>query len=154
MSTPERETKDVVLVADATLQGGWGYGIWLRAGLGPVEAISGYTLQFDPGYGTENPDFGKAVLVRLWQDGKECETPLTRVPLPAGIEENATHRIKVVVWGQLLTASIDGNETLRIDNLSEQVSQSGCAMAEPTGKGVGYRTWRTSSAEFVNTTIE
>ena len=150
---------DMALTTRATLRSGWGYGIWLRAHL-PTNAnnasVSGYTMQYDPGYGRVN-SFGPALLLRVWDTGKECSTPLARVKWPAGLEVNAQHLVTAVVQGDSLWMSIDGTRLFAVPSLSAARVSSGCAAAgfrEPSGVQIGFRTWGSdTSALFEGTTL-
>ena len=149
-----RTATDMVYTTDATLLSGSGYGIWTRAKVLNGAAVSGYTFQYDPGYENVNPGFGKALLLRVWQDGKECGTPIARVKWPVGLEVNATHKVTVVTKGDSLYATIDGTKMFDVPSLKAALAASKCNMAEPTGSQVGFRTWSaTGKATFRNTTI-
>ena len=151
--------EDMALTTKATLRTGWGYGIWLRAHL-PTNAnnasVSGYTMQYDPGYGRLN-SFGPALLLRVWDTGKECSTPLARVKWPAGLEVNSQHLVTAVVQGDALWMSIDGTRLFAVPSLSAAMASSGCAAAgfkEPSGNQIGFRTWGSgTSAVFEETTL-
>ena len=150
---------DMALTTRATLRSGWGYGIWLRAHL-PAgannAAVSGYTMQYDPGYGKVS-SFGPALLLRVWDSGKECGTPLAKVKWPAGLDVNATHDVSAVVQGDSLYMSIEGNRLFAVASLSEVMKTSGCSSAgfkAPTGNQIGFRTWNAgTSAIFEGTTL-
>lgn len=150
---------DMALTTRATLRSGWGYGIWLRAHL-PTNAnnasVSGYTMQYDPGYGRIN-SFGPALLLRVWDTGRECSTPLARVKWPEGLEVNAAHLVTAVIQGDSLWMSIDGTRLFAVGSLREAMASSGCAAAgfkEPSGNQIGFRTWGTgTSALFEENTL-
>lgn len=150
---------DMALTTRATLRAGWGYGIWLRAHL-PTNAnnasVSGYTMQYDPGYGRLN-SFGPALLLRVWDTGRECSTPLARVKWPAGLAVHDPHQVSAVVQGDSLYMSIDGTRLFAVGSLKAALSSSGCAAAgfkEPSGNQIGFRTWGSgTSAVFEETTL-
>ena len=150
---------DMALTTNATLRAGWGYGIWLRAQL-PTNtnnaAVSGYTMQYDPGYGKVN-SFGPALLLRVWDGGKECGTPLARVKWPVGLAVNDKHLVSAVVKGDSLYMSIEGNRLFAVGSLKDVMKSSGCAAAgfkEPSGNQIGFRTWNDgTSAVFEGTTL-
>jgi hypothetical protein len=151
--------QDMALTTRATLRAGWGYGIWLRAHL-PTNAnnasVSGYTMQYDPGYGRIN-SFGPALLLRVWDTGRECSTPLARVKWPVGLEVNSQHLITAVVQGDALWMSINGTRLFAVPSLSAAMASSGCAAGgfkEPSGNQIGFRTWGTgTSAVFEESTL-
>lgn len=155
LSTVKRTSKNAVFTTEATLREGWGYGIWTRADVSKNgNKISGYSFQYDPGYAQVNSGFGKALLLRLWEEGKECGTPLARVKWPAGLEVNAKHKIVVVNEGDVLYASIDGIKMFDVPSLKEAIAKSKCEMNAPEGTEVGFRTWNAkTSALFENTTL-
>jgi Fibronectin type III domain len=150
---------DMALTTKATLRSGWGYGVWLRAHL-PTNAnnasVSGYTMQYDPGYGRIN-SFGPALLLRVWDTGKECSTPLARVKWPTGLEVNTQHLITAVVQGDALWMSIDGVRLFAVPSLTAAMGSSGCAAAgfkEPSGNQIGFRAWGSgTSAVFEESTL-
>jgi hypothetical protein len=154
MSTTKRTSKNAVFTTEATLRSGWGYGIWTRASLERGASVSGYSFQYDPGYANVNAGFGKALLLRLWENGKECGTPIARVKWPKGLDVNSTHKIVVVNEGDTLYASIDGIKMFDVPSLKSAIKSSGCSMAEPDGTEVGFRSWNAaSSVLFENTTL-
>ena len=147
LSVRPRTSQDMVLTTTATLRYGWGYGIWFRAGLNANNKIDGYTFQYDP-------MFGNKFIIRIWNDGRECSVPLATSPFPRGFQENVAHLLTVVVQGDAVWATVDGAEMFRIDSLTRALSSVNCAgFKAPTGTGVGFRTWSTSSAVFENTTL-
>jgi hypothetical protein len=138
----------------ATLKSGWGYGIWLRASVYTGVSISGYSFQYDPGYENVNPGFGKALLLRLWTNGKECGNPIAKVRWPEGIEVFEPHRVTAVIEGDQLYATIDNVNLFSVPSLTDAVAASGCNMPAPTGTEVGFRTWSSSGkALFERTTL-
>ena len=154
LSTVKRESRNAVFTTEATLKEGWGYGIWTRADVSKNgNKISGLSFQYDPGYERVS-GFGKALLLRLWQDGNECGTPLAKVKWPAGLEVNAKHKIVVVNEGDVLYASIDGIKMFDVPSLQDALKTSKCSMKLPEGTEVGFRTWNSgTSALFENTTL-
>ncbi len=156
MSTIKRDTQDAVFTTEATLRSGWGYGIWTRASLSNGSKVSGYSFQYDPGYANVNPGFGKALLLRVWDSGRECGNPVARVKWPEGLDVNAAHKVVVVDKGDTLYASIDGIKMFDVPSLKAAMKSSGCSanFAEPNGTEVGFRSWNaTSSVFFENTTL-
>lgn len=156
MSTTKRDSQDAVFTTEATLRSGWGYGIWTRASLEKGAAVSGYSFQYDPGYANVNAGFGKALLLRVWDGGRECGNPVAKVKWPAGLDVNAKHKVVVVNKGDSLYASIDGIKMFDVPSLKDAMKTSGCSanFAEPNGTEVGFRSWNaTSSVFFENTTL-
>jgi hypothetical protein len=155
MSTTKRDSKDAVFTTEATLRSGYGYGIWTRASLKNGASVSGYSFQYDPGYANVS-NFGKALLLRVWDNGRECGTPVAKVKWPAGLDVNAKHKVVVVNKGDSLYASIDGIKMFDVPSLKDAMKTSGCSanFAEPNGTEVGFRSWNaTSSVVFENTTL-
>ena len=153
VSTLPRTNSDMVYSTQATLSAGRGYGIWTRATLGAYGQVSGYSFQYDPGYQYVDSKFGKALLLRVWQDGRECSTPIAKVQWPAGLKVDGTHEVTVVTRGDTLYATIDGTKMFDVPSLKGALADSKCGMTEPTGSQVGFRTWGDSQASFRNTTI-
>jgi hypothetical protein len=154
MSTRARSTGDMVLTADANLRSGWGYGVWARASFSPSGAISGYSFQFDPGYKNVDAGFGPAFLLRQWNNGVECGSPLARVKIPASVSLYGTHPLVVVAKGDGLYATIDKVVVFDVPSLAKAIAGSYCNMPAPTGTGIGLRTWGAgTSAAFSNVTL-
>ncbi|MEZ5114836.1 MAG: fibronectin type III domain-containing protein [Candidatus Nanopelagicales bacterium] len=154
ISTTKRTSQDAVFSTVATLKSGWGYGIWLRASVPSGASVSGYSFQYDPGYENVNPGWGKALLLRLWTNGKECGNPIAKVKWPAGMEVYAPHRVTAVIKGDQLYATIDNVNLFSVPSLSAAVAASGCGMPAPTGTEVGFRTWSAEGkALFERTTL-
>ncbi len=156
MSTTKRSSKDAVFTTEATLRSGWGYGIWTQASLSGGSSVSGYSFQYDPGYANVNPGFGKALLLRVWDSGRECGNPVAKVKWPDGLQVGATHRVVVVNEADTLYASIDGIKMFDVPSLKAAMKSSGCAanFADPSGTEVGFRSWNASSSVFFeNTTL-
>jgi len=154
MSTTKRTSEDMVFTTRATLRSGWGYGIWTRASVPSGASVSGYSFQYDPGYENVNKSFGKALLLRVWNKGSECGTPIAKVKWPAGVAVNDTHDIVVVAQGDSLYASIDGIKLFDVPSLKQALADSKCNFPEPHGTEVGFRSWNSnSSAVFENTTL-
>lgn len=146
MSTRKRTSQDMVLATTATLTSGSGYGVWFRSAVDSSNLVSGYTFQYDPLYGNK-------FILRHWSKGSECGTPLATKAFPAGFKENIAHRLVVVAKGDTVWASVDGQEIFRVDSLTAAIKASPCAYPAPTGTGIGFRTWNTSPAIFVGTTL-
>ncbi len=156
MSTTKRTSKDAVFTTEATLRAGWGYGIWTRASLSNGSKVSGFSFQYDPGYANVSPSFGKALLLRVWDSGRECGTPVAKVKWPSGLDVNGEHKVVVVNEADTLYASIDGIKMFDVPSLKAAMKSSGCAASftEPDGTEVGFRSWNASSSVFFkNTTL-
>jgi len=156
MSTTKRDSQDAVFTTEATLRSGWGYGIWTRASLEKGASVSGYSFQYDPGYANVNPGFGKALLLRVWDSGRECGNPVAKVKWPEGLKVEDKHKVVVVNKGDTLYASIDGIKMFDVPSLKDAMKSSGCSanIAEPNGTEVGFRSWNASSSVFFeNTTL-
>jgi hypothetical protein len=98
--------------------------------------------------------FGKAILLRQWSQGRGCGTPLAIAHFPAGIVENAAHQVTVVVKGDTLYLSVDGNVVFDVPSLAAAMRASYCGMAAPTGTDIRFRTWGAgTSATFTGTTL-
>lgn len=152
ISTVPRSSGDMVFTTQANLSAGWGYGIWTRAKF-DNSGVSGYSFQYDPGFARVS-SFGPALLLRVWNNGRECGNPIAKVKWPSGVEVNATHNIVVVAQGDSLYASIDGKRLFEVASLKQALTDSKCGFAEPTGTQVGFRVWNSETrASFENTTL-
>ncbi len=120
---------DFVINLRARLDRGWGYGIFFRA---DAEARSGYTFQYDPGYGS-----GK-LLLRRWEDGNES------VLYQADFEEDwygMWRDIAIRAEGDNIVVNLDGAEVF---NVIED---------EFHGSDFGLRTWGLSKTAFDDISI-
>jgi len=143
LSVRTRKSTDMAMTTTATLQSGWGYGVWFRTSL-DASGISGFSFQYDPMWGNQ-------FIIRHWYQGRECSSPIANTPFPARMVVNAAHRITVVAQGDTMWAAVDGMEVFRVPSLSEAVAKSQCKYPMPMGTRIGFRTWATSAATFVGT---
>ncbi len=146
LSVKPLPSPDMVLTTEATLRTGWGYGVWFRTGFDAQNRIYGYTFQYDP-------MCGNAFIIRHWYQGKECSTALAKTPFPKGFDINGTHQLVVVAKGDSMWASVDGVEVFRVNSLSAAIAASPCQYPAPQGTRIGFRTWNSTSAVFLNTTL-
>ena len=147
LSTLKRESKNVVFTTEATLREGAGYGLWTRASDEKNgNKISGYNFEFDAA--------NKRLVLRLWEEGKQCNTALAKVDWPSGLEVNAKHRVSIVHEKDTYYAAIDGLKVFDVPSLEKAAEKSKCEMDDPEGKQVGFRTWNAkTSALFENSSV-
>ena len=125
--------QDYEVSVNATLSSGQGYGVYYRSD--GAANITGYILQYDPGYGRGE------FIVRKVVDGRE-QSPIQRVPIPDGFPVyNQSHQISVAVTGDRHQIRVDG-ETL-LDFTDDSFS---------TGMA-GLRTWGSSQVGFEDATV-
>lgn len=146
-SLRERSSSDVVVTTTATLRGGQGYGVWIRASLQDPAGVSGYSFQYDATY-------GNAFVLRQWSAGKECGVPLKVTKMAADLAVYAPHKLVVVAEGDSISATLDGDPVFDLPKLAAAVGASTCKLPLPTGTDAGFRTWGTgTSALFVDTVL-
>ncbi len=154
LSTIPRTSPDMVSSTDATLEAGSGDNIFARASEKEGAGISAYAFRYDPGNAAVDPTFGKAISLRVWQDGQECRTPLAVAKWPAALEVNASHRVAFVTKGDTAFATIDGYKVFAVPSLKAALVASGCSVGEPTGAQLGFSAvGAQGSATFRNTTL-
>lgn len=124
----------VVNLDGASLTKGNGYGIVFRASDAGTK-FSGYTFQYDPGYG------GGAFIFRKWINGRELP-PFAVTPARGFDWYGSPKDIQLVVNGSQFTAYVDGQPVL---SGSDSTYQEG---------GVGLRSWDGSEVCFDNFRIE
>ncbi|MBK9740860.1 MAG: fibronectin type III domain-containing protein, partial [Actinobacteria bacterium] len=146
LSTKARATQDVVISTDAQLTTGDGYGFWFRTSNLETRP-TGLTFQYDPKW---NGSF----IVRQWQNGTECGTPIATTKFPAGLAINGNHRITMAAEGDTLFASLDGVQLFNVPSLSTVMSANKCGYAAPTGTQIGLRKWTTSTVLFKDITVQ
>jgi hypothetical protein len=130
---------DGTLSVTSTFSRGNGYGIWLRSALVGGAINSGFTFQWDVGYGNK-------FVLRLWGPERftpylECSVPVAAVPIPSAMLNARPHSVSITLSGQSLTASVDGTVVMTVDNLTSASKQACPNKPVPSGSLVGYRTW-------------
>lgn len=124
---------DYTISFDATLVRGNGYGVFFRA---VGDRITGYTFQYDPGYG------GGQFIIRKWVNGYEIWPPFAAARAPNGFRWTGVQRhVEVDIRGNTFTASVDGN-----------VVVSGQDDTYTKGQ-IGLRVWTPSEACFDNVIV-
>ena len=110
-----------VSISGAELTQGNGYGVFFR-GTELDGSTSGYTVQYDPGWG------GGAIIMRKWVNGRELE-PFATYRMPAYDWYSDSHDLRIDVQGDTFTVYLNGEEVLvgQDDTYSEG--------------GVGLRSW-------------
>jgi len=123
------EGSDYTITLDgATLSQGNGYGTYFRVSEAPD--FSGYSFQYDPGY-------GGAFIMRKWVNGNEISPPFGRTRVGANYDWwNTPRQVQIEVKGDTFTAYVDGEQVLQA---SDSTYTSG---------GVGLRTWDGTKACF------
>jgi general secretion pathway protein G len=130
---------DGTLSVSSTFSRGNGYGIWLRTALVGGAINSGFTFQWDKGYGNK-------FVLRLWGPERfssylECSVPVSVAPIPPAMLDARPHTVSITLSGQSLTASVDGTVVMTVADLTS-AAKSACANKPvPSGTLVGYRTW-------------
>ena len=121
---PVSQNDYTINLADVTLKQGNGYGVFFRAS--KTNPVSGYSFQYDPGYG------GGAFIMRKWVNGSEL--PPFAVAKASGNKWNEPNRqVKVEVKGNTFAAYVDGHKVVEG---SDSTYKSG---------SVGLRTWDSTS---------
>ncbi len=124
-----------VKIDKSMLHRGNGYGVFFRTQ--NVEKVSGYSFQYDPGYGA-----GEFV-IRKWVNGYEISRPIARGRAPANYDWYDTNRtIELDVNGDTFTAYVDGEPVVTATDSTY-----------PEG-GIGFRTWSNTRACFDDITVE
>lgn len=113
----------------AVLDQGNGWALFFGADLDGKNRVSGYTFQYDPGYG------GGAYLLRDWSKNKESVLASVAAPLDLGVG----HDFQFDVTATSFRAVQDGVEVLSFDGA-----------LSPAGDLLGFRTWSNSDATFAN----
>ena len=126
------DLKDTQIGVTATLKSGSGWGLFFGSQLSPTNAITGYTFQYDPGYGTG------AYLLRQWTSDKES----VLLPVISKLDFGVAHRFEFTFTDTSFLAFQDGKEVL-----SYKGSLS------PSDTLAGFRTWGSSQAVFSDFTV-
>jgi hypothetical protein len=142
-----RTSQDMVFASDVNYEQGNGWGVWARSSWTGGVVNSGYTFQYDKGW-------GNVFLIRLWNADRECGTPIAQAKFPSSLTVFGKHHVVVVVSGDSLYASVDGIRMFDVPSLSAAVAASKCGMPVPAGTQVALRTWNADSlVTFTDTTL-
>ena len=131
---------DYTVTSAATLLSGAGYGVYVRATVDAGTRLSGYCIQMDHAYGTNE------IVVREIQDDSELSIPIARIALPSGfVWYGVEHLVAVTVNGSTMTVGVDGAQLATVPNLvaASAKSAKGTTMAvvPPEAGGYGLRAW-------------
>jgi hypothetical protein len=170
ISATSHNGTDMVVTSTVTLKDGRGYGVLVRASAvkgndddkngndqenANGSKLSGYLVEYDPGYSAVVPGYGPALVLRLTDRGSTCSTPLALTRMPDAIAAAGAHRLVIVVRGDALTATVDDTTVLDVSSLSSAIAAVPCKMATPAGDEVGLQNWAQagSSVVFSHTTL-
>ena len=131
---------DYTVTSAATLLSGAGYGVYVRATVDAGTKLSGYCVQLDHAYGTNE------IVVREIQDDSELSIPIARIPLPGGfVWYGVEHLVAVTVNGSAMTVRVDGAQLGTVPNLVTASARSAAgttlAVVAPATGGYGLRAW-------------
>ena len=146
VSVAASATEDMTITTQATFDGGAGYGVFFRETTSAAKLIDGYVFQYDIQYGNK-------FVVREWSQGAECSVPLLTAPFPVGMVVTDSHTLVIAAVGDTVSASIDGREVLRIPSMAQAIAKVSCGYPAFHGTHTGIRTWGTTVAHFVDTTL-
>ncbi len=147
LSTRPRANQDVVISTDAQLTAGDGYGFWFRTSNLEGNKPTGLTFQYDP-------KWNSSFIVRQWQNGTECGTPIATAKFPGGLVVNGNHRITMAAAGDSMYATLDGVKLFDVPSLSAAMAANKCGYTPPTGTQVGLRKWTTSTVIFKDISVQ
>lgn len=147
LSTRPRANQDVVISTDAQLTAGDGYGFWFRTSNLEGNKPTGLTFQYDP-------KWNSSFIVRQWQNGTECGTPIASTKFPSGLLINGNHRITMAAEGDSMFATLDGVKLFDVPSLSAAMAANKCGYTPPTGTQVGLRKWTTSTVIFKDISLQ
>ncbi len=120
------------VTVSVSLLAGKGWGLFWGAGLERGDRVSGYTFQYDPGYGRG------AHLLRHWTESRES----VLVAVPADLDRGSFHNFRFKMWDRGFRAFQEANLVLAYDG-----------PLPPSGDLLGLRTWSNSEAVFRDLTV-
>ena len=141
---PLMQDKDVTVDSTGQLVSGNGYGIWVRSSWTASTGMTGYSLQLDPGVGSQ-------FILRHWYHGAECSQPLARQNFAPSFKPYDPHQLSVTIKGDTLNATVDGTTALTIPSLAAALANESCHFPAPTGTSIGFRKWDNSVAVLTGT---
>lgn len=140
------------VTANATLNYGSGYGIYVRATVDAATKLTGYCVQLDHGY--------PGLIVRLIQSDLELTVPLARLTMPASFDWNAPHVMSVTVNGNTMAVTVDGAPMINIPNLAAVTATAAAGssgvttpIVPPPAGGYGLRAWSTAQVTLQQMTV-
>jgi fructan beta-fructosidase len=117
----------------AMLDNGPGWGLFFNSRVDRSNRVSGYTFQYDPGYGRG------AYLLRRWVNNRESVIKA----VSASLDYDVSHTFTLDITPGSLSISQDGGEVLAYTgNLPVQ------------GDVLGFRTWGSTDATFQNVAVQ
>jgi hypothetical protein len=133
---------DYTVTSTATLLSGAGYGVYVRASVDGATKLTGYCVQLDHAYGTNQ------IVVREILGDAELGVPIARIALPSGFTwYGVPHVLGVTLRGNTMSVAIDGTSTL-VPDLAAASSVavkyaygSTSTLTPPTAGGYGLRSW-------------
>jgi hypothetical protein len=147
LSTRPRTSADMVFISSVNFEQGNGWGVWARSRWTGSYVHSGYTFQYDTGYDNK-------FIIRLWREDKECGSPIAQTRFPSTMSAYGKHRVVVIVSGDSIYATVDGNRIFDVPSLTRAIADSKCTMPPPDGDQVGLRTWTSNTrVTFTDTAV-
>lgn len=147
LSLRPRTSQDMVFTSTVDFKQGNGWGVWTRSRWTGGFVNSGYTFQYDTGYDNK-------FIIRLWNEDRECGTPIAQTRFPAKMSAYGKHEIAVVVSGDSLYATVDGIRMFDVASLTAAITASKCVMPVPDGTQVALRTWTSDTlVTFTDTAV-
>ena len=131
------------LEVDVDFRSGPGFGVLFCADIDDDGHMSGYSFDVDPIHE------GGSYLVRQWHADRELWNPLARVPAHDPADMHGTLVLRVVVVDDAMSASVNGDVVLHVDNLKQACADRNREPA--TGDRVGIQAW--SSSDLVIDTL-
>jgi len=132
-----------LLGARSTTGNGWG--IVFHGGIADNGSISGYVFQMDTGYSG-----GRFVLRERGGNGES--RPLAVTAPPAGFDWRAPHDVVLVVAGNRMTAIVDGEPVMAVDDLAGRGATAGARSAHAEGQ-FGLRLWSNSDLRIERVSV-
>jgi hypothetical protein len=143
---------DYTVTANAKLNYGSGYGIYVRATVDSDNKLTGYCVQLDHGYGE--------LIVRLVQNDFELSAPLAQIPVPDGFDWGAPHTIAVTVKGNTMNVTMDDSPMIGIPDLTAAAAMAtndsrgvNSTIVPPVAGGYGFRAWSQAQVTLQQMTV-
>jgi hypothetical protein len=140
------------VTANATLNYGSGYGIYVRATVDAATKLTGYCVQLDHTY--------PGLIVRLIQGDLELTVPLARLTMPASFDWYAPHVMSVTVNGNTMAVTLDGAPMISIPNLAAVTATAASGSSNvttpivpPPAGGYGLRAWSAAQVTLQQMTV-
>ena len=137
LAATDPSTRARIEFLGALMTRGNGWGAVFHGAQDERGRLEGFVFQIDPGYS------GGRFVLRQRANGGESR-PLMVTEPPEGFDFRASHDVVLDVDGVTMTATVDGVEVMRVDDLPAAARAAGSSRPARTDGVAGLRLWHTT----------